>query len=751
MKKKLRIWIVVILKLCAVLGIVIALNVHKNKNKDKSASDTETIVKDNVIVLDPEDENQPIEISENELRYKKDPELKKDDVIVSGITKLEENGFIRKVTEVKQDNDVYVVNTEPACLTDVFERAHIVKKFVLTEDGMSEMDEVQTETSAGAVWKTNAVTTAAIKTVIPLSDEKEDEEDSYLFETSFSEKEDEITVSGKAGFDVEIGVQIDIEHGDITCGIAAHTKAGAELSAEESEELKKEFEKTIFEKKLPNYQFVVAGIPIVMTNDLKGTFRVEGKVGGSITTSYKATAESTLGFSYESKSGEVEKIKTMEAASDGLQWKTETKISGSCAGEVLIHIVTKLYGSTGMDIAGGIIGEAKGEAKLTTKPDLTGVAGSVELSLSPKIKGNLVVTVPVIDKSLVDQELFDKTLKPFWSHKWESSKDWKNDLLWDEKSETENDTSAEDTNNVLNGDFSEFAGTYKATDNSNNLYGGGLPLRDLELHADGAISGGGTSDNYDMYPNTKPKSITKNEDGSYLCVLTDASDGVENKYYIYPEGTAQEDVSDQDYLVENVYIRCIQIDGGVGDIIYYKEKIKDTTPAVNGKKTYTTKADAIPSISMDYPESWHVDSEDIDRDYEWDVLKNQRGVQITYYLSNTGFGSQYYGGGQILLDAHITKAADTSFQPQDSDLGKFVVAKIKVYAENGTEYDGDTFYAVVPESYLGDDEFCGTGYWAMCSFTYQRYMLILAEAPDGVFTSEEEAEVIQTLSSLRVE
>ena len=146
-----------------------------------------------------------------------------------------------------------------------------------------------------------------------------------------------------------------------------------------------------------------------------------------------------------------------------------------------------------------------------------------------------------------------------------------------------------------------------------------------------------------------------------------------------------------------------------------------------------------------------MDSEDIDRDYEWDVLKNQRGVQITYYLSNTGFGSQYYGDGQILLDAHITKAADTSFQPQDSDLGKFVVAKIKVYAENGTEYDGDTFYAVVPESYLGDDEFCGTGYWAMCSFTYQRYMLILAEAPDGLFTSEEEAEVIQTLSSLRVE
>lgn len=49
-------------------------------------------------------------------------------------------GFIRRVTNVSKKNDVYVYETEPALLTDVFEEAHIIRRFQLTEEGVEEDD-----------------------------------------------------------------------------------------------------------------------------------------------------------------------------------------------------------------------------------------------------------------------------------------------------------------------------------------------------------------------------------------------------------------------------------------------------------------------------------------------------------------------------------------------------------------------------------------------------------------------------------
>lgn len=150
-------------------------------------------------------------------------------------------------------------------------------------------------------------------------------------------------------------------------------------------------------------------------------------------------------------------------------------------------------------------------------------------------------------------------------------------------------------------------------------------------------------------------------------------------------------------------------------------------------------------------------------DYEWDVLQNDRGVEINYYSLDLGFGSQYYDGNKVMDYVHITRVCDADFVPADFNgqsyaaLGKYVVAKLKVYAyEDGmsgdgeVQYDGATYYAVIPESYLGDDGFCGTGYWAVCASEYVRPMVVLADSPDGTFTVDEEFEVIQILKSFRI-
>lgn len=181
------------------------------------------------------------------------------------------------------------------------------------------------------------------------------------------------------------------------------------------------------------------------------------------------------------------------------------------------------------------------------------------------------------------------------------------------------------------------------------------------------------------------------------------------------------------------------------------------------KNIYTTKASNMPTFSINYSDNWKVSQEEMRGEYEWDILSNDRGVNITYYSSEMGFGSQYYGGNYELNSAHITKVADSALIPGTynnkdySSLGKFVVAKIKVYAyddgqteEGEIEFDGPTFYTIIPESYLGDASFCGTGYWAVCSWEYARLVAVIAEAPQGGFTQEEEEEVIQILSSFKI-
>lgn len=112
---------------------------------------------------------------------------------------------------------------------------------------------------------------------------------------------------------------------------------------------------------------------------------------------------------------------------------------------------------------------------------------------------------------------------------------------------------------------------------------------------------------------------------------------------------------------------------------------------------------------------------------------------------------------------HITKVCDANFSPADyngksySSLGKFVVAKLKVYSyedgmtEDGEiEFDGPAYYAIIPESYLGDNVFCGMGYWDLCSFDYVKPMVVLADSPDGKYSEEEEKQVIQILASFRL-
>ena len=342
--------------LLLVLVIVISILGYK-KLHSSNKQEGDTIVKKNVKVITNKSDNQPESVEEDNIVFNSNPNYKEGDIIVSGITHLSEDGYIRKVISVEKKRGRYTIYTEPAVLTDVFEKAHIYKRIALTED--------ENQSVSYNIENKNAVSNILCDT------EEEDDETDYMFGKSFEEELGPISLSGEAGVNVWIEVEIDIEHGEIECGITARTEEGAKASVECSQSYTK-----------------------------------------------------------------VKEINELDCSSDGLQWDT-ISISGEASAGPSVHLITKLYGASGLDMSLGISGDVEGEAKVSTNKELDGYAGSLDLSINPVIEGTLVVDTPIFDKNLVQQPLFVKELKPLWSKHWESSANWQEDLQWTEADEIE--------------------------------------------------------------------------------------------------------------------------------------------------------------------------------------------------------------------------------------------------------------------------------------------------------------------------
>lgn len=437
MKKKiLRTIIVFVVVFVAMLIVILGYNKLQDHNKQKE----DTIVKKNVKVITSETnkEKQPVSVTDDSIIFNLNPGYKEGDVIVSGITSTSKNGFIRKVIGIENKGDNYVIKTEPAVLTDVFEKAQIYKRIKLTEEGNKSVSySIGKDGNNGAVQVQNAMSEIdnSYRTIM-LADKKETDDENngteYVFGQKFEKESDPFTISGEAEFDVWLDIKIEIKHGNITCGMAIKSKEGGKILLKCGKDWNKEKEWGLWEKSLPNYEFVVAGIPIVVTNKLELNAEAGAELEGNIGLSYELASETTTGFEFKSKTGKVKEIKEIDYDSDGLQWET-ISVSGEASAKIAIHYISKLYGCSGIDVSAGISGKAEGEVNQTANTDLEGgYAGSLDLSINPEIQGELIVDIPVFAEDMKKQPLFEAEMKPLWSKHWESSVKWKDDLEWTE-------------------------------------------------------------------------------------------------------------------------------------------------------------------------------------------------------------------------------------------------------------------------------------------------------------------------------
>lgn len=408
MKKVNKKFVIVGIIVVLVIGFIGYSFINNNEQDDQ------TVIKENIISLTDEKQKayQLLNVFNNQLIFQDNPHYEKGDVLVSGITDLTPNGFIRKVVQVKKEKNQYVVETTNGLLADVFETANISKKLYLTEDGV-----VDDNKNENVVYKQHP-------SIQYLKNEKKDKvESNFKYET-----DEKVELEGKVAFKPWIDLSIKIAHGNIQFNIIGHSKFEGSLSAIYNGSAEAEYEKELFNKNLPNFQFFIANMPIVVTNNLSSNLESTANLEGDASLSFKVDSQRAVGYQYNSKNSKIKKINTKKYNGDGLKWQAKSKLDGH--GEIYIdlHILSKLYDCTGADLSIGIAGDADG----LVKADNGDYLGKLDLSVFPRVKGKVAVNLPLVDDKLKEQELFNKDLDPLWHKQWKSKKD----LPKDEKSST---------------------------------------------------------------------------------------------------------------------------------------------------------------------------------------------------------------------------------------------------------------------------------------------------------------------------
>lgn len=421
-KNKLAIILIAsIVAITVIIGVVFAFVINSNSSEVK-------VNKNVTIINKKEAESMPIEVTENQLVFSTPQNYSEGDVIVSGITDTAPNGFLRKVVKTETVDNKYIVETTNACLTDVFEEAHISRTFEISEDSITPVDSLKTENAKIGLMlpKKSLSNNLEIGTIIPNKDSGAD------LITLGIEREltKNISVTGSIGYRPFLEPHFDIENNNIEFGIALRNTVEGNLLLKSGNE--KEFEESIklLNKNLKAIEFMAGEVPIVITNALNITLDGSGYIGGSLSTGLTLNCESTSGFKYSSATNTVEEIKENKYLGDGIEWETTATAFAGVEVGVFFHIISKLYDIAGADLSVGVTGKA--ECELTASPNQQFnnmyYAGNIDLSVQPKLKGNIVVEEPIIDYTLIDQPLFEFELNPFWEKNWSSSGNWKQDI-----------------------------------------------------------------------------------------------------------------------------------------------------------------------------------------------------------------------------------------------------------------------------------------------------------------------------------
>lgn len=409
--RKLIITVSIVIAMVVVVTSLLLIQIQKEDNNVVVETNT-VIVKENVIIIDDDTKKneQPYKIDANHLYYKKEPELSVNDIIVSGITGAAPNGYIRKVTNIANVGGEYVVETIPATFLEVFEELDLKAVVPLTED----IQQSNISNNAKATLNTAKLFNFGIIEAKAATAEMLD------INEELDENLGPASVKGKVGASATLEVNIDIQNNEIIWSSIVTDKIYGDLFVGVGKSADKTFQKTL--ASIEKAVTIMAGpVPIVISNELALELKGNTGINGELGTNININTTDKNGFIYTSADGSVTEINESESFVGDMNCETGSTADGELKAGIFINLTSLFYDCSGAEMGVGIEGKTEGKLSVTddTLKTEEKFHGKIAASIYPKLYGNIIVNIPVIDHDLVEIELFAVEFDPLWEKTFE--------------------------------------------------------------------------------------------------------------------------------------------------------------------------------------------------------------------------------------------------------------------------------------------------------------------------------------------
>lgn len=347
MKKKAIVVVAIVVVVAIAIGLISMLPLN---NQENELSTEDVILKKNVSVITSETTEavEPYKIDENHLYFKTKPDLKKNEVVVSGITEVAPAGFMRKIVSIKKSNGEYVAETTQASFADVFKEVDFQDSINLSESTTAPTIETQSNTSMPVITH--------LKTQF-----KDSINPSVWSEFDNIEIEyDDFTALVNGTVDFTIMPKLVVTDNNMIFDITWDNIVDVYIDFFNAEDINETIIEDLTGFIFYPREFYVGNVPVVITNRIGTDLKFDGEIKGNLSARIEMNDEIIQGFSYNSKEesysqmdetneidNNVELTIGNAVASDfeiGLEIKSETKLYDGMSIENLSCFKTDLEG-----------------------------------------------------------------------------------------------------------------------------------------------------------------------------------------------------------------------------------------------------------------------------------------------------------------------------------------------------------------------------------------------------------------------
>ncbi|MBE6814228.1 MAG: hypothetical protein E7522_02140 [Ruminococcaceae bacterium] len=347
MKKKAIAIIAGVVVVAIAIGLISMLAIN---NQENELSTEEVVLEKNVSVITSKttENEQPYKVDENHLYYKNNPDLKKDDVVVSGITEAAPTGFMRKIVSIEKLNGEYVVETIPANFNEVF-------KAVNFEDSID-----LNETTASSEIKTQSKLLSP--TVMPLSYDSESAVFIKINEKTIDEDGIYARVSGS--LDLKIHPKLQVADDNVIFDLLWENGIESCIYFFNTEDINGTIEKELRKYKFMPREFYIGAVPVVLTNEVSAYLKVDGEITGEISADLKLNDVISQGFQYVSNEKAYYQNDSAEAIENNVDLVVHGPVDSDATIGVFVKSATTLYDGISVENYSGLKADITGDIRI---------------------------------------------------------------------------------------------------------------------------------------------------------------------------------------------------------------------------------------------------------------------------------------------------------------------------------------------------------------------------------------------------